>query len=118
MFYVFYIILENMMQIKIPNSIESWDPWLYGSLVSGKTYLEEACEGAFELGQTLSQPGDIVGLQIRPSEDAAPELGCTHSPNWENVMPSQNTLLALSSSLFYVLYYFYPDKSFSWVSPF
>lgn len=41
-------------------------------VVKRRSHLEAECEGAFELGQPSVRPGDVIGLQIRPSKDAAP----------------------------------------------
>ena len=48
-----------------------------GSFKSGKRrlHISAAFEGPFEMGQHLTRRCDVCGLQMRPSKDAAPELG-------------------------------------------
>ena len=47
------------------------------SFKSGKRrlHISAAFEGPFEMGQHLTRRCDVCGLQMRPSKDAAPELG-------------------------------------------
>lgn len=47
----------------------SMDPGFQGKQ---RQHLEAAGDGAFELGQPLSWPGDVIGLQIWPLKAAAP----------------------------------------------
>ncbi len=54
--------------------------------------LSATIKGAFEIGQPLQPRSDTIGLQLKPSEDAAPELGQSYKDTILYVasLPKQN----------------------------